>query len=72
MIPSGVSNGKASAAMKFFRLTSTGSMSSSAASWSIMISIQWVISGRPAPRIASVSNLLVNTPVKCRSTFGMS
>ena len=37
-----------------------------------MTSIQWVISGRPAPRMASVSNLFVKTPVKLMSTFGMS
>ena len=58
--------------MKLRRRTSAGSMSSSAASWSIMTSIQWVISGRPAPRMASVSNLFVKTPVNLMSTFGMS
>ena len=33
-------------------------------------SIQYVASGRPAPRMASVHILLVKTPVKCRSMDG--
>jgi len=49
--------------MKFLRRSSIGSISSSAASWSITTSIKWVASGRPAPRIASVGNLLVITAV---------
>ena len=39
-----------------------GPMPSSSASWSIITSIQCVASGRPAPRMASVANLFVNTP----------
>ena len=33
-------------------------------------SIQYVASGRPAPRMASVGILFVKTPVKCRSIAG--
>ena len=46
-------------------------MPSSAASWSIITSIMWVASGRPAPRIASVANLFVNTPVMSVWTAGI-
>ncbi len=47
-------------------------MPSSAASWSTQTSIMCVASGRPAPRMASVGNLLVNTPTMSVCTFGMS
>ena len=57
--------------MKFLRRSSNGSMSSSWASWSIMTSIVWVASGRPAPRIASVANLLVITAVTSVCTTGV-
>ena len=48
--------------MKFLRRSSSGSMPSSSASASIVSSMMCVASGRPAPRIASVVNLFVNTP----------
>ena len=48
--------------MKFFRRSSSLSIPSSLASSSIVSSIRWVASGRPAPRMASVVNLFVNTP----------
>ena len=72
MMSSAVVCGKSSAGMKFRRRTSSGSMSSSRATWFIISSIQWVASGRPAPRIASVGNLLVNTPSTVSPTAGMS
>ena len=56
--------------MKFRRRTSSGSIPSSAASWSIVTSIMCVASGRPAPRIASVANLFVMTPVMSVCTAG--
>ena len=61
-MPIATSAGKSSLGMKFFRRSSSGSMPSSAATWSTIISIRWVASGRPAPRIASVANLFVKTP----------
>ena len=57
--------------MKFFRRISTGSMPSSAAAWSRTVSIMWVASGRPAPRMASVENLFVKTPVMSVWTAGI-
>jgi hypothetical protein len=50
--------------MKFFRRSSIESISSSAASASIVRSSTYVASGRPAPRYASVGVVCVNTPVK--------
>ena len=47
------------------------SIPSSVASWSIITSSMCVISGRPAPRIASVKNLFVNTPVMSVCTTGI-
>ena len=49
--------------MKFLRRNSTRSMPSSAASASIVRSITYVASGRPAPRYASVGVVFVKTPV---------
>ncbi len=49
--------------MKFFRRSSTRSIPSSSASASIVRSITYVASGRPAPRYASVGVVFVNTPV---------
>ena len=60
MKPCGSSYGNS--VMKFLRRSSSRSMPSSSASASIVSSIMWVASGRPAPRIASVVNLFVNTP----------
>jgi hypothetical protein len=57
--------------MKFLRRISTGSMSSSAASWSMTTSMRWVASGRPAPRIASVGNLFVITLMTSVWTAGV-
>ena len=57
--------------MKFLRRSSSGSMPSSCASWSITTSIMWVASGRPAPRIASVGNLFVCTLVTSVTTAGV-
>ncbi len=48
--------------MKFFRRSSTGSISSFRASASTARSIAYVASGRPAPRYASVGVWCVNTP----------
>jgi hypothetical protein len=50
--------------MKFFRRSSMLSMPSSSASASIVRSITYVASGRPAPRYASVGVVWVKTPVK--------
>ena len=58
--------------MKFLRRSSIGSIPSSWASWSIVTSSMCVISGRPAPRIASVKNLFVNTPVMSVCTTGIA
>ena len=58
--------------MKFLRRSSSGSIPSSAASWSIMTSIMCVASGRPAPRMASVEILFVKTPTMSVWTAGMS
>ena len=71
MIPSAVVNGNSSLPMKFLRRSSSGSMPSSAASLSIVSSIQYVASGRPAPRIASVQILFVNTPSIVMSIAGI-
>ena len=57
--------------MKFLRRTSSGSIPSSAASWSIVTSMRWVASGRPAPRIASVGNLFVITSMTSVWTAGV-
>ena len=58
--------------MKFLRRSSSRSIPSSSASWSIIISIWCVASGRPAPRIASVGILFVKTPTMSVCTAGMS
>ena len=58
--------------MKFFRRSSSRSIPSSAASWSTHTSIMCVASGRPAPRMASVGILFVNTPTMSVWTAGMS
>ena len=69
-MPSGVSYGNSSGWMKFLRRSSSGSMSSSRASLSIVSSIQYVHSGRPAPRMASIGILFVKTPVTLKSIDG--
>ena len=46
-------------------------MPSLAASCSTITSIRWVASGRPAPRVASVAILLVNTPFAVNLRFGI-
>ena len=46
-------------------------MPSSSATWSIITSIRCVASGRPAPRTASVANLLVKTPTTSVWTAGI-
>ena len=70
-MPTATSAGKSSLGMKFLRRTSSGSIPSSAASWSSITSIMWVASGRPAPRIASVGHLFVNTPTMSVWTAGI-
>ena len=70
MNPFAVVNGNCSLLMKFLRLSSSGSMPISAATWSIVVSMACVASGRPAPRIASVVNLFVKTPVTSVWTAG--
>jgi hypothetical protein len=57
--------------MKFRRRSSSGSMPSSVASWSMVTSSMCVISGRPAPRIASVMYVFVSTPTMSVRTFGI-
>ncbi len=71
MIPSGVVKGNSSLPMKFLRRSSSGSIPSSPASLSMVSSIQYVASGRPAPRIASVQFLFVNTPSYFSSIAGI-
>ena len=70
-MPIGVSWPLANGGMKFLRRSSNGSIPSSWASWSIVTSIRWVASGRPAPRIASVGNLFVITSATSVSTAGV-
>ena len=70
-MPIATSAGKSSLGMKFFRRSSSASMSSSAASCSIITSIRWVASGRPAPRVASVAILFVKTPIALNEMFGI-
>jgi hypothetical protein len=53
--------------MKFMRRISTGSLPTAAASLSIVRSIAYVASGRPAPRYASVGVVFVKTPVQWKS-----
>jgi hypothetical protein len=72
MISSAVVYGNSSFGMKLRRRTSSGSRPSSWATSFIISSIQWVISGRPAPRIASVAILFVKTPSNVSETAGMS
>ena len=71
MTPSATSAGKSSFGMKFLRRTSSESIPSSAASCSTITSIRWVASGRPAPRVASVAILLVQTPRAVNLRFGI-
>ena len=70
-MPTATSAGKSSLGMKFLRRSSSGSMPSSCASCSTIISIRCVASGRPAPRVASVHILLVNTPLAVNFRFGI-
>ena len=71
MTPTATSAGKSSLGMKFLRRISIGDIPSSAAACSTIISSRWVASGRPAPRVASVGNLFVNTPVMSVRTRGI-
>ena len=63
MSPQTVVNGNSSCLIQFFRRTSIGSSPTSMASSSMIRSIAYVASGRPAPRYASVNVVFVNTPV---------
>ena len=58
--------------MKFLRRSSSRSIPSSSASWSMQTSIRCVASGRPAPRMASVVNLFVYTPMTSVLSAGKS
>ena len=70
MTPIAVSCGSLCGGMKLRRRSSSGSIPSSWASWSMVTSIMWVASGRPAPRMASVGNLFVRTPMTSVCTAG--
>jgi len=59
--PPAVVCGKRSAAIRFRRRSSAGSMASSVASMSIARSIMAAASGRPAPRYAPNGVVLVTT-----------
>src|SRR5208337_4312858 len=59
MSPVAVVNGNSVDSGTFFRRTSTGSRPSSLATRSMMRSIMYAASGRPAPRYASVDILFV-------------
>ena len=54
------------------RRSSIGSIASSRAAASIVVSIRYVASGRPAPRYGPVGTLFVRTPVTKTSTAAMS
>ena len=64
--------GNASFGMKFLRLTSAGSMASSAANVSIARSIACVASGRPAPRKAEIGVVFVTTERPSNSIRGIA
>ena len=62
-MPTAVAYGNSSLPTKLRRRSSSRSIPSSAAIWSTITSMYCVASGLPAPRIASVPVLFVNTPV---------
>ncbi len=64
--------GNASAGMKFRRLTSAGSIPSSAANVSIARSITCAASGRPAPRNAPIGVVFVTTEQLSNSIVGIA
>ena len=71
-VPVGVVYGNASAATRFLRRTSAGSMPISTANRSTARSMAAVASGRPAPRYATTLAVVVTKDRALHSTFGMS